>query len=115
MVARCLTLAADALSEWWDASVAKQDADASAPRSRMDAHWEKGREYLDQLRFEVAQLDLLASAPVRQAAGDLLKAHQRERGLHGSASDSRAGAGLTYPASGRNRQGRGSRGTDCAA
>ena len=34
IVARCLTLSADALSEWWDASVAKQDAEADAPLTR---------------------------------------------------------------------------------
>lgn len=80
VVARCLTLSANAAGEWWDASVAKQEADASAPRSRMDPHWEKGLQILDELRFQVSQLDLLASGPVREAAGDLFKAHLSERG-----------------------------------
>ncbi|HEX3966079.1 MAG TPA: hypothetical protein VHZ03_57120 [Trebonia sp.] len=80
VVARCLTLSANAAGEWWDASVAKQEADASPPRSQMGPHWEKGLKVLDELRFEVAQLDLLASGPVRQAAGHLIEAHQSERG-----------------------------------
>jgi len=78
VVARCLTLSANAAGEWWDASVAKQDADAAAPRSQMDAHWEKGRQHLDELRFEVAQLDLLASPAVRATAASLVSEHQRE-------------------------------------
>jgi hypothetical protein len=56
------------LSEWWDASVAKQDADADSPRTWVDPHWHKGRQLLHDLRFEIAQLDLLASRTVRQAA-----------------------------------------------
>lgn len=78
IVARCLTLSADALSEWWDASVAKQDADADSPRTWVDAHWRKGRQLLHDLRFEIAQLDLLASRTVRQAARDLEMAHEKE-------------------------------------
>lgn len=52
----------------------------SAPRSRMDPHWEKGRQLLQDLRFEVAQLDLLASGPVRQVARELVESHQSESG-----------------------------------
>ena len=39
---------------------------------------EKGRELLHDLHFEVAQLDLLASSPVRQVASDLYEAHVNE-------------------------------------
>jgi hypothetical protein len=45
--------------------VAKQDASADASRTLADPHWEKGRELLHDLRYEVAQLDLLASRAVR--------------------------------------------------
>ena len=38
IVARCITLSGDALSEWSDASVAKQRADADAPRTSVDPH-----------------------------------------------------------------------------
>jgi hypothetical protein len=73
VVARCLTLSDDALSEWWDASLAKQDADADAPLTKMDQHWRKGGQLLHDLRYEVAQLDLLASRAVRQVAATLLR------------------------------------------
>ena len=77
IVARCLTLSAEALREWWDASVAREGVDV--PRTRqMDPHWDQGRQLVHDLRYEVAQLDLLASGPVRQAALDLVKAHEKE-------------------------------------
>ncbi len=78
IVARCLTLSADALGEWWGASNAKQDKDVDAPQASVDSHWEKGWQLLHDLRYEVAQLDLLASGTVRQAAGDLVAAHEGE-------------------------------------
>ena len=78
IIARCLTLSDDALSEWWDASVAKQDADADTYRAAMDPHWDKGRQLLHDLRYEVAQLDLLASRAVRQVTRDLVAAHETE-------------------------------------
>jgi hypothetical protein len=78
VVARCLTLSDDARREWWPASVAKQDASADARPTLVDAHWEKGWQLLHDLRYEVAQLDLLASRAVRQAARDLAAAHEQE-------------------------------------
>jgi hypothetical protein len=42
------------------------------------SHSQKGRELLHDLRFEVAQLDLLASTVVREAAYDLLAQHAHE-------------------------------------
>jgi hypothetical protein len=48
VVARCLTLSANAASEWWDASVARQDAEPGSPRRQMDPHWEKGLQVLDR-------------------------------------------------------------------
>ena len=41
-------------------------------------HLMKGVRLLDDLRYEVAQLELLASQPVRQAAGELVIAHEKE-------------------------------------
>jgi hypothetical protein len=41
IVARSLTLSADALGEWWDASVAKQDMAVGASAGS-EPHWEKG-------------------------------------------------------------------------
>ncbi len=78
IVARCLTLSGAALSEWWHASVAKQRADADAPPTLVDPHWDKGVQLLHDLRYEVAQLDLLAGRAVRQVARDLVAAHERE-------------------------------------
>lgn len=80
MVARCLTLSANVQSEWWDASVAKENADVSASRRQMDPHWEKGRQHLDELRFEAAQLDLLASRTMREVASSIVTEHQKETG-----------------------------------
>lgn len=74
IVACCLTISEDAGREWWDASVAQEGADVEKIRP----NWEKGRELLHDLRLAVAQLDLLASGPVRQIAGDLVKAHEQE-------------------------------------
>jgi hypothetical protein len=58
--------------------VAKQDAESDAPLTRMDSHWDKGRQLLHDLRYEVAQLDLLASRTLRQIAQDLVSAHESE-------------------------------------
>lgn len=76
MVARCLTLSADAARAWWDGSVAMDNPDDDGPDPR--AHLSKGSELLRDLRFEVAQLDLLASSPVRQSALALVEAHESE-------------------------------------
>lgn len=78
IVARCLSLSADASSEWWDTSVEKQDADVGTSRTLVDPHWDKGHQLLHDLFYEVAQLDLLASPPVRQVARDLFQAHEKE-------------------------------------
>ena len=61
-------------------SAAKPDADVNAPSPRVlvNSQFEKGRQLLLDLRYEIAQLDLLASRTVRQAAGDLFEAHQAE-------------------------------------
>jgi hypothetical protein len=79
LVARCLTLSEDISKEWWDASVAKQDADPDTNSFSMDPHWKKGFGLWRDLRYEVNQLDLLASSSVRQAARDLVEAHAKER------------------------------------
>lgn len=78
IVARYLTLSRDAWREWWDASVAREAAPPGESLSD-NAHWKKGSELLDDLRFELAQLDLLASRPVRDAADELWGAHEMER------------------------------------
>jgi hypothetical protein len=50
---------------------------ARRPRlSGATENWRKGRDLWDQLRFEAAQLDLLAGRPVRDAASALVVAHE---------------------------------------
>jgi hypothetical protein len=80
IVARCLTLSAEARGKWWDASVAKQDMSAGDAwaGSKGLQHIEECLQLVLDLRYEVAQLDLLASRPVRQAAGELVAAHEKE-------------------------------------
>lgn len=58
--------------------MAKQRADADARRTSVDSHWDKGVQLMHDLRYEVAQLDLLASRTVRQVARDLVAAHETE-------------------------------------
>jgi hypothetical protein len=80
IVARCLTLSAEARGKWWDVSVARQDMSAGDAwaGSKGLQHFDECTHLLLDLRYEVAQLDLLASRPVRQAAGELVDAHQNE-------------------------------------
>jgi hypothetical protein len=80
IVARSLTLSGDALLEWRWASVAKQamSEDEDWAGSEASQHWEKGWRLMMDLRYEVAQLDLLASRPVRKAARELVGAHVDE-------------------------------------
>ena len=79
LVARSLTLSEEARGEWWDTSVAKQDMseDDAWGGSKAQQHWGKGWRLVHDLRYEVAQLDLLASLPVRQIARELVTAHER--------------------------------------
>ena len=60
--------------------MAKQDmsADAAWAGSEGEQHLKKGVQVVEDLRYEVAQLDLLASSPVRQIAGELVRAHHYE-------------------------------------
>ena len=58
--------------------MAKQDADTDSPETWVDPHWDTGRQLLRDLRFEIVQLDLLASRTVHHAR--LLEmAHDKER------------------------------------
>jgi hypothetical protein len=38
--------------------------------------WETGCEFYEKLRFETAQLDLIAGRPVREVAAKLIRAHE---------------------------------------
>jgi hypothetical protein len=83
IVARCLTLSGDGLREWEKASGAKEAANPGPdpdPYRSWQEHpkWEKGRKLIEDLRYEVAQLDLLAGSAVRQVANGLLEAHLEE-------------------------------------
>lgn len=84
IVARILTVSADAYAIWREVAMAKQQwattpgerpADFAEVAERFDAAVEMWR----TLRFEVAQLDLLAGASVRKVADDLANEHERMR------------------------------------
>lgn len=77
IVARCLTLSSDIRHEWHEASVARQDARSWAlPEAQQRIR--KGWEALRDLHYEATQLDLLANHAVRQAARELVAAHDKE-------------------------------------
>jgi hypothetical protein len=79
IVARILTLSAEARDEWWDISVARQRMDTTPwVGSETQQKMTKDLQLLHDLRYEVAQLDLLASRPVREAARELVMAHDKE-------------------------------------
>jgi hypothetical protein len=84
IVARILTVSSDAYAAWREVAMAKQlwaesagapPSDAAEVRARYDAAVEMWK----ALRFEVAQLDLLAGARVRKVAEDLASEHERMR------------------------------------
>jgi hypothetical protein len=79
IVARALTLSYDAQWEWADVSAAKPDmaTDASADAEGL-RHMRQGVQLLGDLRYQVAQLDLLASPAVRQVARALALVHANE-------------------------------------
>jgi hypothetical protein len=87
VVARCLLLSSDAHNRWADVAatdVAIATGDPKKVRERFEQlmdkrtqDFEKGLQLTHELRYEVAQLDLLASTEVRRAAADLVNAHDR--------------------------------------
>ena len=79
IVARCAALSVDIRDQWREASFARLDLQAPVGaqldiQQRVNNGWQA----LRNLRYEVAQLDLLASPTVRQAARDLVAAHEQE-------------------------------------
>lgn len=80
IVARSLTLSADASTEWWKTSAVREemDPDQPGPSADADEHMQRGIQLLGELRYQVAELDLLASRAVRRAASDLADAHHAE-------------------------------------
>jgi hypothetical protein len=91
VIARMLTLSADALSKWWLAAYARrswldslsadqsQDNEDAAARREPDEDWRAGSELYDKLRFELAQLDLTAGPALRDVAGELVRVHESLR------------------------------------
>ena len=79
IVARCVALSVDLRDEWWEASFARLDIQAPVgAQLDVQKRVNRGWQALRNLRYEVAQLDLLASPPVRQAARDLVTVHEQE-------------------------------------
>ena len=80
IVARCLTLSREAGRTWWEVSVAMEPDIPGAPSEKSAAwdHWREGSNLIRDLQYQVAELDLLASSALRQAALDLVSAHQTE-------------------------------------
>jgi hypothetical protein len=91
IVAQIITLSGDALNAWRDASFAKQEWITSVhadldrqhedvgARDRAAEQWTAGSEAYDKLRFEMAQLDLVAGPPLRETAGALVRHHESAR------------------------------------
>jgi len=48
-------------------------------RDEASDHWGAGSELHDKLRFELAQLDLIAGSPVRDVASTLVREHESVR------------------------------------
>jgi len=79
IVARCVALSVDLRDEWWEASFARLDIQAPVgAQLDVQKRVNRGWQALRNLRYEVAQLDLLASPAVRQAARDLVTVHEQE-------------------------------------
>jgi len=91
IVAQIITLSGDGLNAWRDASFAKQEWITSVhadldrqhedigARDRAAEQWAVGSDAYNKLRFEVAQLDLVAGPPLRDTAGALLRHHESMR------------------------------------
>ena len=79
IVARCVAISTDIRDEWREASFARLDVQAPVgAQLDVQKRVNRGWQALRNLRYEVAQLDLLASHTVRQAARDLVAAHEQE-------------------------------------
>ena len=92
IVARVLTLSEDARQQWDQAWSAKQGLIAAVQaepdpdvrrtpefaeaQDRAVEQWRVGAELYGKLRFETAQLDLIAGRPVRDVADRLARAHE---------------------------------------
>lgn len=88
IVARMLTLSADALEKWQQAGQARRDwldslrADPTRghedtkARDEATNHWGAGSGMYEKLRFEAAQLDLIAGHPLREVANKLVREHE---------------------------------------
>ena len=88
IVARMLTLSEDVFRRWGQAEAARrrwiESASEGPDRGQVDTkardeardHWEAATELYDKLRFEAAQLELIADRPVRDVAAKLIRAHE---------------------------------------
>lgn len=91
IVAQIITLSGDALTAWREASFARQEwitsvrADPDRQHEDTDARdraaekWTAGAGAYEKLRFEIAQVDLVAGRPLRETAGALLGLHESMR------------------------------------
>jgi hypothetical protein len=79
VVARSLALSRELGRERWDAVAAKGGIGTSpGAEAELSDSLRKAWQLIGDLHFEVAQLDLLASPAVREAAGNLIAAHKEE-------------------------------------
>ena len=83
IVARILTLSQDALRQWNEAAYARQawmpmhgdprqSSESQALKAQEGEHWVAGTDLWGKLRFEMAQLDLVAARSIRDAAHALV-------------------------------------------
>jgi hypothetical protein len=87
IVARILALSSEASRAWINGALLREErlsvGDDPAKRTEVLKlqdqkfdQWKRARSALDKLRFEVAQLNLIAAQPVRDAAAALLLSHE---------------------------------------
>jgi hypothetical protein len=88
IVARILTLSTDALAKWEQTGQARRDwidslradpdrgSEDTKARDEARDHWGAGSELYGKLRFEAAQLDLIAGRPLRDVANKLVREHE---------------------------------------
>lgn len=91
IVANILTLSGDAQRVWMDTAFARRawigslqagqagSAEEAPAHEKASSSWQEGFDLFEKLRYEAAQLSLVADAPVRAAAEAILKSHESVR------------------------------------
>lgn len=85
LVARLVTLSQEASEKWqaayiqrslwWSSREGDSESEDRAARDQASEHWAKGAELYEKMRYELAQLDLVAGSGLRSAAAKLNSQH----------------------------------------